>query len=81
VKGTKMSYLFNQRKKTIKQFKKEHGKQWYIPFSDYCRKIRRQKLSLLLGNLLVAPSEDILIPSNTVNSAGIRGVINAFVKV
>ena len=51
-----MSYSHNQRKKTIKRFKKKYGKEWYSHFREFVEELKKKKLGKPIGTL-----EDLLL--------------------
>jgi len=46
-----MSYSHTQRRKTIKKFKKEYGKDWYGHFRSHAYEIKRKQAGPLIGTL------------------------------
>lgn len=50
-----MSYSYNKRKKTIKQFKKKYKKEWYNKFREFVTDLVKKRLGPPIGTL-----EDIL---------------------
>lgn len=38
-----MSYLYNQRKKVIRRFKRNYGKGWYAKFLEFVEKLKETR--------------------------------------
>ena len=41
-----MSYSYEQRKKRIKCFKKQYGKEWYSKFCEFVKELETKKLGM-----------------------------------
>ena len=46
-----MSYSHTQRKKTIKQFKKQYKDEWYVRFREFVTELIKKKLGPPIGTL------------------------------